>query len=138
MLWCSHCRCSAPDGSLVCPQCGGPLEPMPRAEWNFSLKNRPGHHTLQDPVHLANLPDYALAGMLAEILEDNGIPCHIQESGTLGKASSTYLGTSLLGYDLYVDRDRQQEAGEWMNAFLNAPDETADSEDSEDSEFPSC
>lgn len=135
MLWCSHCRCSAPDGSLVCPQCGGPLEPMPRAEWNFSLKNRPGHHTLQDPVHLANLPDYALAGMLAEILEDNGIPCHIQESGTLGKASSTYLGTSLLGYDLYVDRDRQQEAGEWMNAFLNAPDETADSEDSE---FPSC
>ena len=138
MLWCSHCRCSAPDGSLVCPQCGGPLEPMPRAEWNFSLKNRPGHHTLQDPVHLANLPDYALAGMLAEILEDNGIPCHIQESGTLGKASSTYLGTSLLGYDLYVERDRQQEAGEWMNAFLNAPDETADSEDSEDSEFPSC
>lgn len=135
MLWCSHCRCSAPDGSLVCPQCGGPLEPMPRAEWNFSLKNRPGHHTLQDPVHLANLPDYALAGMLAEILEDNGIPCHIQESGTLGKASSTYLGTSLLGYDLYVARDRQQEAGEWMNAFLNAPDETADSEDSE---FPSC
>ena len=135
MLWCSHCRCSAPDGSLVCPQCGGPLEPMPRAEWNFSLKNRPGHHTLQDPVHLANLPDYALAGMLAEILEDNGVPCHIQESGTLGKASSTYLGTSLLGYDLYVERDRQQEAGEWMNAFLNAPDETADSEDSE---FPSC
>lgn len=135
MLWCSHCRCSAPDGSLVCPQCGGPLEPMPRAEWNFSLKNRPGHHTLQDPVHLANLPDYALAGMLAEILEDNGIPCHIQESGTLGKASSTYLGTSLLGYDLYVERDRQQEAGEWMNAFLNAPAETADSEDSE---FPSC
>nr|WP_317407959.1 hypothetical protein [Fournierella massiliensis] len=135
MLWCSHCRCSAPDGSLLCPQCGGPLEPMPRAEWNFSLKNRPGHHTLQDPVHLANLPDYALAGMLAEILEDNGIPCHIQESGTLGKASSTYLGTSLLGYDLYVERDRQQEAGEWMNAFLNAPDETADSEDSE---FPSC
>ncbi len=135
MLWCSHCRCSAPDGSLVCPQCGGPLEPMPRAEWNFSLKNRPGHHTLQDPVHLANLPDYALAGMLAEILEDNGIPCHIQESGTLGKASSTYLGTSLLGYDLYVERDRQREAGEWMNAFLNAPDETADSEDSE---FPSC
>lgn len=135
MLWCSHCRCSAPDGSLVCPQCGGPLEPMPRAEWNFSLKNRPGHHTLQDPVHLANLPDYALAGMLAEILEDNGIPCHIQESGTLGKASSTYLGTSLLGYDLYVERDRPQEAGEWMNAFLNAPDETADSEDSE---FPSC
>ena len=135
MLWCSHCRCSAPDGSLVCPQCGGPLEPMPRAEWNFSLKNRPGHHTLQDPVHLANLPDYALAGMLAEILEDNGIPCHILESGTLGKASSTYLGTSLLGYDLYVERDRQQEAGEWMNAFLNAPDETADSEDSE---FPSC
>jgi len=135
MLWCSHCRCSAPDGSLVCPQCGGPLEPMPRAEWNFSLKNRPGHHTLQDPVHLANLPDYALAGMLAEILEDNGVPCHIQESGTLGKASSTYLGTSLLGYDLYVERDRQQEAGEWMNAFLNTPDETADSEDSE---FPSC
>lgn len=135
MLWCSHCRCSAPDGSLVCPQCGGPLEPMPRAERNFSLKNRPGHHTLQDPVHLANLPDYALAGMLAEILEDNGIPCHIQESGTLGKASSTYLGISLLGYDLYVERDRQQEAGEWMNAFLNAPDETADSEDSE---FPSC
>lgn len=135
MLWCSHCRCSAPDGSLVCPQCGGPLEPMPRAEWNFSLKNRPGHHTLQDPVHLANLPDYALAGMLAEILEDNGIPCHIQESDTLGKVSSTYLGTSLLGYDLYVERDRQQEAGEWMNAFLNAPDETADSEDSE---FPSC
>lgn len=135
MLWCSHCRCSAPDGSLVCPQCGGPLEPMPRAEWNFSLKNRPGHHTLQDPVHLANLPDYALAGMLAEILEDNGIPCHIQESGTPGKVSSTYLGTSLLGYDLYVERDRQQEAGEWMNAFLNAPDETADSEDSE---FPSC
>ena len=86
-------------------------------------------------IHLANLPDYALAGMLAEILEDNGIPCHIQESGTLGKASSTYLGTSLLGYDLYVERDRQQEAGEWMNAFLNAPDETADSEDSE---FPSC
>lgn len=135
MLWCSHCRCSALDGSLVCPQCGGPLEPMPRAEWNFSLKNRPGHHTLQDPVHLANLPDYALAGMLAEILEDNGIPCHIQESGTLGKVSSTYLGTSLLGYDLYVERDRQQEAGEWMNAFLNAPAETADSEDSE---FPSC
>ena len=135
MLGCSHGRCSAPHGSLLCPQCGGPLEPMPRAEWNFSLKNRPGHHTLQDPVHLANLPDYALAGMLAEILEDNGIPCHIQESGTLGKASSTYLGTSLLGYDLYVERDRQQEAGEWMNAFLNAPDETADSEDSE---FPSC
>ena len=135
MLWCSRCRCSVPDCSSLCPQCGGPLEPMPRAEWNFSLKNRPGHHTLQDPVHLANLPDYALAGMLAEILEDNGIPCHIQESGTLGKASSTYLGTSLLGYDLYVERDRQQEAGEWMNAFLNAPDETADSEDSE---FPSC
>ncbi len=135
MLWCSHCRCSAPDGSLVCPRCGGSLEPMPRAEWSFSLKNRPGHHTLEDPVHLANLPDYALAGMLAEILEDNGIPCYIQESGTLGKASSTYLGTSLLGYDLYVERDRQQEAGEWMNAFLNAPDETADSEDSE---FPSC
>ena len=135
MLWCSHCRCSAPDGSLVCPQCGGPLEPMPRAEWNFSLKNRPGHHTLQDPVHLANLPDYALAGMLAEILEDNGIPSQMQESGTLGKAASTYLGTSLLGYDLYVEQSQQQEAGEWMNAFLNAPDETADSEDSE---FPSC
>lgn len=135
MLWCSHCRCSAPDGSLVCPQCGGPLEPMPRAEWNFSLKNRPGHHTLQDPVHLANLPDYALAGMLAEILEDNGIPCHIQESGTLGKAASTYLGTSLLGYDLYVEQSQRQEAEEWMNAFLNAPDETADSEDSE---FPCC
>ena len=126
MLWCSRCWYSVPDGSLVCPQCGGSLEPMPRAEWNFSLKNRPGHHTLQDPVHLANLPDYALAGMLAEILEDNGIPCHIQESGTLGKASSTYLGTSLLGYDLYVEHSQQQEAAEWMDAFLNEPDESGE------------
>ena len=129
MLWCSHCRCSAPDSSPVCPQCGGPLEPMPRAEWNFSLKNRPGQHTLQEPVHLTNLPDYALAGMLAEILEDNGIPCCIQESGTLGKASSTYLGTSLLGYDLYVERGRQQEVAEWMNAFLNAPAPAAETSD---------
>lgn len=131
MLWCSHCRCSAPDGSLVCPQCGDPLEPMPRAEWNFSLKNRPGHRVLQEPVHLANLPDYALAGMLAEILEDNGIPSQMQESGTLGKAASTYLGTSLLGYDLYVEQSQRQEAEEWMNAFLNAPDETAEADTSD-------
>lgn len=131
MLWCSHCQCSAADSALTCPQCGGPLEPMPRAKWNFSLKDRPGHRMPQDPVHLTNLPDYALAGMLAELLEDNGIPSFLQESGTLGRASSTYLGTSLLGYDLYVERSQLQEATEWMNAFLNAPDEAAGAEDSD-------
>lgn len=129
MLWCSHCQCSAEDGALTCPQCGGPLEPMPRAKWNFSLKDRPGCHMPQDPVHLANLPDYALAGMLAELLQDNGIPSYLRESGTLGKASSTYLGTSLLGYDLYVERSQLQAATEWMNAFLNAPGEAAEAED---------
>lgn len=126
MLWCSSCRHSVPDDASACPQCGGALEPMPRAKWNFSLGERPGHRVLQDPVHLANLPDYALAGMLAELLEDNGIPSYVQESGTLGKAASTYLGTSLLGYDLYVERDQQQKAQEWMNAFLCAPEESSE------------
>lgn len=128
MLWCSSCRQNVPDEASVCPQCGGPLEPAPRAKWDFSLGEKPGRRVLQDPVHLANLPDYALAGMLAELLEDNGIPSYVQESGTLGKAASTYLGTSLLGYDLYVERGQQQEAQEWMDAFLHAPEEAAESD----------
>lgn len=131
MLWCSHCQCSIPDDAPACPQCGGPLEPAPRAEWNFSLKDRPGHHMPQDPVHLVNLPDYALAGMLAELLEDNGIPSYLRESGTLGQASSIYLGTSLLGYDLYVEASQLQEAKAWVDAFLNAPDDTSEAAGSE-------
>lgn len=85
----------------------------------------------QDPVHLVNLPDYALAGMLAELLEDNGIPSYLRESGTLGQASSIYLGTSLLGYDLYVEVSQLQEAKAWVDAFLNAPDDTLEAAGSE-------
>ena len=120
MLWCSHCQCSIPDDAPACPQCGGPLEPALRAEWDFSLKDRPGHHMPQDPVHLVNLPDYALAGMLAELLEDNGIPSYLRESGTLGQASSIYLEASQL-----------QEAKAWVDAFLNAPDDASEAADSE-------
>lgn len=126
MLWCPTCRHSAPPGSCRCPECGGALSELPRAEWSFAQSDRPGRRILQDPVHLANLPDYASAGMLAEILEDNGILSFMQESGTLGQASNTYLGTSLLGYDLYVERPQLTEAREWMEAFLHAPAQEED------------
>ncbi len=123
MLWCPSCQRGAPSDARCCPECGGPLTDSPRGEWSFARADRPGMRLLQDPVCLANLPDYATAGMLAEILEDNGILSYMRGSGTLGQASSIYLGTSLAGYDLYVERQDLAAAREWMEAFLNAPTE---------------
>lgn len=127
MPWCPKCRTEYRPGFTKCADCGedlveelAPLPPAP-GERPGALPDRPGCRPLCAPALLTNLPDYQQAGMLAALLEENGMPSYLQEAPGYGRAAALYTGFSMGGWDVYVEAGQREAAREFLLAFLTPP-----------------
>jgi len=105
MPYCPRCGYEYRAGVERCADCGAPLVAEPPA-------SAPRH---EEPlVKVAEAANEALAGMWAELLENNGIPC-------LAKATGVGIGgwasAALLPHYLYVRAGDEQRAIELLESF---------------------
>lgn len=124
MPWCPYCRVEYRPGFTHCADCGALLvetpPPLP-AEADPSLLDRPGRRPLSDPTPLTTLPDPVQAGLLAGLLEENGLPSYILETArTGGRATALYLGSCACVCEVYVERAHLGAAQEFLAAYLLA------------------
>lgn len=60
-------------------------------------------------VKVYNAKDDLEANIIADILKNSGIPCHIQDVGS-GEYLNIYYGFSVYGKDIFVDKSQFDEA----------------------------
>ncbi len=60
-------------------------------------------------VKVYNAKDDLEANIIADILKNSGIPCHIQDAGA-GEYLSLYYGFTIFGKDIYVDERQLNDA----------------------------
>ena len=123
MPWCPHCRTEYRPGFTKCADCGAPLveQPPPApGEERDTLLDRPGCRPLCEPALLTRLPDPLQAGLLADLLEENGLPSYIQELTLAGRAPALYLGSCACECEVYVEQAHLGAAREFLTAYLMA------------------
>lgn len=69
-------------------------------------------------AHLAYVPDRASEALLCDILQDNGIP-YMRKERSHGFGSGVIMGFSVFGSDIYVARDKLEEARALYTAFMS-------------------
>lgn len=85
----------------------------------------------EDVAHLAFVEDEVSDRLFCGILEQNGIPFMRKERG-MGISTRAVIGYNFFGTDIYVRRDRLDEARELYRAFSEADIEDFDIGDAED------
>lgn len=68
-------------------------------------------------AHLAYVSDRASEALLCDILRDNGISYMIKERSH-GLGASVIMGYSVFGSDIYVEREKLDEARELYMAYM--------------------
>ena len=76
-------------------------------------------------AHLVHIEDSMTDAILCEILQDNDIPFMKKERGG-GIAASVIMGFNVFGSDIYVARDRLEEARELYEAYMSGSAEIDD------------
>ena len=69
-------------------------------------------------AHLVHVEDSVTDAILCEILRDNGIP-YMRKERSGGVATSVIMGFSVFGSDIYVAREKLEEARELYEAYMN-------------------
>lgn len=118
MNWCPECNVTS-EGT-VCPQCGGAMAPLPRAEWSrgpaagtlLEAWPRDDRGEQEEPAFLchctcADMEDQLVIGKLRAY----GIPVLTQMPGD-GAFGALVLGMSGLGVNLFVPASLEEDARE--------------------------
>lgn len=95
MSWCPDCKTEYQEEERTCPVCGKKLQASPSAEPEMCI--------------LLTESDSMQLQMIAELLEREKIPSFILDRDS-GDYRKVYMGFSLLGADLYVDKRQLEKA----------------------------
>lgn len=84
-------------------------------------------------VKVYNAKDTLEANIITDILNNNDIPCHIQDAGA-GEYLNIYYGFTVYGKDIYVNKEQFDEAKALIDEIITSePEDTyADSNNSSD------
>ena len=88
-------------------------------------------------VKIYNAKDDLEANIIADILKNSNIACHIQDAGA-GEYLNIYYGFTVYGKDIYVDESQADTAKALIEEFSQAePEESPENpDDSEDIVIP--
>lgn len=108
MPWCPQCKTEYQPGATHCADCGCPLvEQLLQAEPCIS----------GEPVFLTEVSHDAEAVLIAQLLEDNGIPVLRHGCNEADHLSMLYTGATLCGQKLYVSADQLSKAKELIQVY---------------------
>ena len=72
----------------------------------------------EDVAHLVHVDDSVTDAILCEILRDNDIP-FMKKERSGGLVTNVIMGFNVFGSDIYVARDRLDEARELYEAYMS-------------------
>jgi hypothetical protein len=95
---CPNCKFEYQDGTKVCPECGEVLID----EANISKEDSTEYIVAMKPVKVMTVMNTVEAGIILNLLRNNGIPC-IKKDNFMGGYMNIYMGYSVYGAGIYVD-----------------------------------
>lgn len=115
MPWCPNCKEEYRDGFVKCAQCGADLvdkPPQNDTETEDIDLNAP-----VDPCLLISVSDKIQGGLVKGLLDDAGIPFLIKDRES-GGFMNVYMGFSVYGIDIYVDKSNYDRAKELIDSCM--------------------
>lgn len=118
-MYCPNCKKEYETGITVCPDCNQDLKTqLPEDDEESSMA--------PDPVKVTSAANDIDAGLIMNLLINNNIPCFKKDNGA-GGYMNVYMGYSVYGEDIYVDRKDYEAALDLINS-LEPDKESIDSE----------
>ncbi|MEA5004270.1 MAG: DUF2007 domain-containing protein [Christensenella sp.] len=128
MPFCPQCHDEYDEGYTVCADCGCTL--VDALAVTPAVEDDPPH--AMRPVLLHKTDDLQ-SKLIANLLEQEGIPVLVRDETLAGNYVSIYSGYSVYGKKLYVDEADLARAQEFLEGFLSAAaTEDADADFAED------
>ena len=123
MSWCSNCKAEYKEGITTCPDCGDLLidhEPKEKASIDKMVA--------MEPMLLFSISNQTEESMIVSLLEDANIPVLVKNRG-IGGYMKIYMGYSVYGSEIYVDKNDFQKAKELIDAnFVESNSEDMETE----------
>lgn len=116
MPWCPNCKEEYRDGFVNCAVCGAKLvnkPPQKKTEQVVIDVKAP-----IDPCLLLSVSDKIQGGLVTGLLEDAGIPFFIKDKES-GGFMNVYMGFSVYGANIYVDKSNYDRAKELIDSSMN-------------------
>lgn len=132
MPWCPNCKEEYRDGFLKCSQCGATLvNKLPQVDSNQS-DNTSDQRKIDlnvpiDPCLLISVTDEIQAKLIEGVLLDSNIPFYIKDR-ECGGFLKVYMGFSVFGTDIYVEKNNYDKAKEIIDACFAESDNDNDYE----------
>lgn len=120
VMWCPKCKYEYGKESTVCPDCHSALVEQLSEECVIDIV---------DPVRIKFISNQVDAELILNLFRDNAIQCFSQSRET-GAYMNIYMGYSVYGQDIFVDKNDCVKALELLE-FLDTVPEPIDEQDNE-------
>lgn len=118
-MYCPNCKKEYEAGITVCPDCKKDLTAQQPEDDRVDS-------AASDPVKVTSAANDINAGLIMNLLINNNIPCFKKDIGA-GGYMNVYMGYSVYGEDIYVDR-KDYEAALDLISSLEPDKESVDNE----------
>lgn len=127
-MYCPNCKKKFTEDLRVCPDCNMKLTSELIKENNLICENI-------DPVKVSSAANDIEAQILLNLLANNNIPCFKKNNGA-GGYMNVYMGYSVFGEDIYVDKRDYQAATDLLNSLQPDTNSMDLEDDLEDYKIP--
>ncbi|WMJ85590.1 putative signal transducing protein [Anaerocolumna sp. MB42-C2] len=115
-MFCPKCKCEYREGFKICPDCNENLvDSLPLPEKNIEIL------TALNPIKIKSVANDIDAELLINLLQNNNIPCFKKSKGA-GGYMNIYMGYSIFGEDIYVDKEDYTRAMDILSELDLCPD----------------
>jgi len=116
-LYCPNCKSEYKKRITICKDCGEVLVEAWKMEVDIE------ETTAMDAVKLLSVDNTVNAELVLNLLRNNEIPCYCKDNG-IGGYMNIYMGYSVFGKEIYVDRADYERAKEVLKVMECDKDET--------------